>query len=253
MNQWTGGGKARPAREEAGDAVESEPNRRNAKTGEQRAPAARARTPRRRDADSRRRLLVAAAIRVIAAHGAAAATVGRISAEAGVSRGLISHHFAGKDDLLLAVYRQLTEELAAETARIAQARGSDTEAKLRAAIEAAFRPPVFAPDKIAVWLGFWGEARTRPRLGDLNRALYRNYRATLARLAAEAARARGVTLDAHRAALALTALIDGLWLEWALDPEAFSEDEALGVCLDLLDRLLAGAPSPAKNETADVP
>jgi len=72
----------------------------------------------------------------------------------------------------------------------------------------------------------------------------------------EAARDRGVALDARRAALALTALIDGFWLEWTLDPEAFSRDEALGGCLDFLDRLLAGAPaapSTTKNETADVP
>ena len=208
--------------------------------------------PRRRDADARRRALVEATIRVIAAHGMGAATVGRISAEAGVSRGLISHYFAGKDDLLRATYRRLADELAAETARIAGARGETAQAKLRAAVEAAFQSPVFAADKITVWLAFWAEARHRPSLGALNRELYRGYRATLTRLMAEAARERGAALDAHRAAVALTALIDGLWLEWALDREAFSPTEALGASLDFLERLFA-APHPGKDETPHVP
>ena len=230
--------------------MKSKAKRRNEGPEERRGTNARART--RRNADARRRALVAAAVRVIAAHGVGAATVARISAEAGVSRGLISHYFAGKDDLLRATYRQLTDELAAETARIARARGETAQAKLRAAVEAAFQPPVFAADKIAVWLAFWAEARYRPSLGALNRELYRGYRATIARLMAEAARERGAMLDAHRAAVALTALIDGLWLEWTLDREAFSRTEALGTSLDFLDRLLA-APHPQNHERPHVP
>ncbi len=239
-------------REETGDVVKSEAKHRDEASGERHAVETRAHTPRRRDADARRRALVAAAVRVISAHGVGAATVARISAEAGVSRGLISHYFAGKDDLLRATYRRLTDELAAETARIARARGETAQAKLRAAVEAAFQPPVFAADKIAVWLAFWAEARHRPSLGALNRELYRGYRATITRLMAEAARERGATLDAHRAAVALTALIDGLWLEWTLDREAFSRAEALGASLDFLERLFA-TPHPRKDETPHVP
>ncbi len=185
----------------------------------------------------RRRELIAATIRSIAEHGFADTTVERICAAAGVSRGLIGHYFAGKDDLLFATYRQLSDELAGETARRAQRHGGDPLAKLRATVEVSFRPPVFHRDKLAVWLAFWSEARTAPALGALNRDLYRDYRASITRLMAEAARARGVALDAHRAALTLTALFDGLWLEWSLDPEAFSPETAEAACLDFLDRL----------------
>lgn len=204
----------------------------------------------------RRQDLIAATVRSIAEHGFADATVERICAAAGVSRGLISHYFAGKDDLLLATFRQLTDELGAETARMAHARGGGPVDRLRAAVEVSFRPPVFDAAKMSVWLAFWSEARTRPSLRALNRDLYRGYRAAITRLMAEAARERGVALDAHGSAVALTALIDGLWLEWSLDPDAFSPDVAEAACLDYLARLFPVAAqdhTPGQENTNDVP
>ena len=51
----------------------------------------------------------------------------------------------------------------------------------------------------------------------------------------------GVALDAHRAATALIALMDGLWLELTLDAEAFSPGEAEAACLDYIDGLFPAA------------
>ena len=191
----------------------------------------------------RRRDLIDATLSIIAERGFAETTVARICAAAGVSRGLISHYFAGKDALLLESYRRLADELETETAKAMQRRGGDPVSRLRALVEVSFRPPVFEFDKMSAWLAFWSAARSAPAMNALNRELYRGYRASVTRLMAEAARARGGALDAHRAATALTALIDGLWLELALDPEAFATDQAEAVCLDYLDRLFPqGAP-----------
>ncbi len=185
----------------------------------------------------RRRELIDATLSIIAERGFAETTVARICDAAGVSRGLVSHYFAGKDALLLEAYRQLSEELAAETAKAMRERNGDPPSRLRALVEVSFRPPVFEANKIAAWLAFWSAARGSAALNALNRELYRAYRASVTRLMAEAARARGAALDAHRAATALTALIDGLWLELVLDPEAFGADQAEAACLDYLDRL----------------
>ena len=188
-------------------------------------------------APGRRKELIEAALSIIAEHGAAETTVGRICDAAGVSRGLISHYFAGKEALLLETYRRLSQELAAETAKAVKGRDGDPVGSLRALVEVSFRPPVFEESKMAAWLAFWSASRGNPALGALNRELYRGYRAGVTRLMAEAARTRGVALDAHGAATALTALIDGLWLEFALDAEAVGADRAEAVCLDYLDRL----------------
>jgi transcriptional repressor BetI len=185
----------------------------------------------------RRNELIEAALSIIAEHGAAETTVGRICDAAGVSRGLISHYFAGKEALLLETYRRLSEELGAETAKAMAERDGDPVNALRALVEVSFRPPVFEESKMAAWLAFWSASRGNPALGALNRELYRGYRASVTRLMAEAARVRGVALDAHGAATALTALIDGLWLEFALDADAFGTDQAEAACLDYLDRL----------------
>jgi hypothetical protein len=39
------------------------------------------------------------------------------------------------------------------------------------------------------------------------------------------------------AAIGLTALIDGLWLEWCLDPDNFAPREAVELCEAWVDRL----------------
>ncbi len=49
---------------------------------------------------ARRAQIVAAAIDTIAEVGYARASLGRIAAKIGISRGLISYHFAGKDELM---------------------------------------------------------------------------------------------------------------------------------------------------------
>ena len=188
-------------------------------------------------APDRRRALIKATLSIIAERGFAETTVARICDAAGVSRGLISHYFAGKEALLLETYRGLSPELAAETAKAMNESNGDPMSALRALVGVSFRPPVFEADKTAAWLAFWSAARGSAAVNALNRELYRGYRAAVTRLMAEAARQRGAALDAHRAATALTALIDGLWLEHALDPEAFGADQAEAACLDYLDRL----------------
>ncbi|HWG01459.1 MAG TPA: TetR family transcriptional regulator [Trebonia sp.] len=59
---------------------------------------------------ARREQIVAAAIDTIAAVGYARASLGRIAERVGISRGLISYHFAGKDELIGEVVRQVLEQ-----------------------------------------------------------------------------------------------------------------------------------------------
>ena len=67
---------------------------------------ARAGAPRysRKQAPERKRLLIEASVACLAEGGIAGFTVERICKKAGISKGLISHHFAGKEDLLAQTY-----------------------------------------------------------------------------------------------------------------------------------------------------
>jgi AcrR family transcriptional regulator len=59
---------------------------------------------------ARRNQIVMAAINTIAEVGYAQASLARIAARAGISRGLISYHFAGKDDLIAQVVHDVVAE-----------------------------------------------------------------------------------------------------------------------------------------------
>jgi TetR/AcrR family transcriptional regulator, fatty acid metabolism regulator protein len=59
---------------------------------------------------ARRAQIVAAAIDTIAEAGYAHMSFARIAGRAGISRGLISYHFAGKDDLIKQVVHDVVEQ-----------------------------------------------------------------------------------------------------------------------------------------------
>ncbi|MBS4103582.1 TetR/AcrR family transcriptional regulator [Tsukamurella paurometabola] len=57
--------------------------------------------------EARRRQIIAAAVEVLADEGYGRATLARIAQQAGISKGVISYHFDGKDDLMRQVVIQL--------------------------------------------------------------------------------------------------------------------------------------------------
>ncbi|MFD9889554.1 TetR family transcriptional regulator [Amycolatopsis sp. NPDC059027] len=61
---------------------------------------------------ARRRQFVDCAIEVIAEQGFAAASLAKIAARAGTSKGVISYHFSGKDELLEQILRDVITDVA---------------------------------------------------------------------------------------------------------------------------------------------
>lgn len=202
------------------------------------ADAAEAPTRSRELPEVRRRMLIDATTRSIARYGYSGTTIERICDEAGVSRGLINHHFGSKDELILQSYRKLCEEWAYYTQDMMD--GSlEPEQALRDAVTKNFDPAMFKQEYLAIWLGFWSVIPKNPELKRLDRALYRqdvvNFQTLFERLAAK----RRLKLDARLQAIGLMGLMDGLWLQWSLDPKSFSVDEAKSVCLASIQHLLA--------------
>jgi len=117
---------------------------------------------------SRRAQIVAAAIDTIAEVGYAQASLGRIAERIGVSKGVISYHFAGKDELV----REVIADVAAKGAAFIRGRAmSETTAsgRLRAWIESnlefigAHRTEMMAFVEIA-W-GSRGDQAVSPAVG----------------------------------------------------------------------------------------
>ena len=114
------------------------------------------------DADSRRTSLIEATARVLADRGTAGASVRAIAAEAGVSPGLVTHHFASVDTLIAQTYAHVAAQVDRALADAVAAAGEDPRARLDAYVRASFAPPIADPALLATWTAFWGLVRSNP-------------------------------------------------------------------------------------------
>jgi len=208
------------------------------------ARVAKERRPRRRPAiaDYRRRTLIEGTIRSLAEHGVAGTTLKTIAEAAGASHGLVGHYFGTKDELLAAAYRHLCDTIAQAIARLARDVGPDALARLDATVAVTFDASVFDPVNLRAFVMFWHEALANPTLRAIKHELYDDYRATTAYLFARAAAEHGVAVDSRAASIGLLALIEGLWLELALDPATCTPAEAKAIGRAYIAGVLASPP-----------
>lgn len=188
----------------------------------------------RADPDERRQSLVEACARVLARDGAAGVSVRAICAEAGVSPGLLRHYFAGVSEAIAETYRWVGERIDAALAEAVAAASDNPRARLIAYLAASFRPPIASPELLASYVSFWSLARSDAAVRDMRGKVYGDYRAGLERLLAAYRPRMG---DTRLAAIALTALIDGLWLELSQGEAPFTTEEAEALAARWLDAL----------------
>lgn len=185
--------------------------------------------------DERRQSLLQATARCLAQRGAAGVSVRAICAEAGVSPGLLRHYFASVSEAIAETYRWTGVRVAQALDEAVAAAGPEPRARLVAYLTASFRPPIADPELLATWLAFWSLTRSDRAIAAVHAEIYRDFRLGIERLIAEA---RPGAADIRLPAVALTALIDGLWLELSLGAAPFTADEAARLAEMWLDRLL---------------
>lgn len=196
----------------------------------------------RRQAGDRREALIDATIASLRRDGHDGLSVRRIAARAGVSIGLINHHFPGKDALVAASYRRFSRQLAAEFAAAVARAPREPRARLSAFIAAVFSKPNLDAQVLTAWVVFWGLFRNSPEMRRAHREEGRGYGELPAQLMREWLKGSGRSrFQARIATIGLTALLDGLWLEWCLDPAGFRPAEAVALCESWVDRVAQGA------------
>ncbi|GAA4760772.1 TetR family transcriptional regulator C-terminal domain-containing protein [Novosphingobium ginsenosidimutans] len=193
---------------------------------------------RRSEPDARRLSLIEACARVLAREGIAGASVRTIAVEAGVSAGLVGHYFAGVDALIAATYAHTGARVDAALEAAVRAAGEDPRARLEAFVTASFAAPIADPELLATWIAFWSLVRARPEIAALHDEQYGGFRGQLEGLLADC----GLPATAlRRTAIAITALVDGLWLELCLSPRELAADEAAAIARDALAALTSTA------------
>jgi len=103
----------------------------------------------------RREALVDATLRCLKQYGHEGVSVRRISATAGVSIGLINHHFPSKSGLIAVTYETLALSLQESIKAQAQNKAASPRARLSGFFRASFAPEIIDPQLFNVWLVFW--------------------------------------------------------------------------------------------------
>ena len=203
----------------------------------------------RREGEERRReALIAAALELLAEGGVAAATVRAIAERAGVTPGLIRHYFQSKDDLLHDAYATVMNRMTQESYAAAGPDDDSPQDRLLAFVAASLRPPVMDAERVGLWAGFMHHLRRDPAMRAVHEATYLAYRDKLQALIA----ALPGVADGERArslAIACNGLIDGLWLEGGMLPEAFAPGELEAIGIHAVRAIVGLSPSPGRSAT----
>lgn len=175
--------------------------------------------------------LVEAGLRVLARGGITAFTIDNICKASGASRGLVGHHFGGKDGLLAACY-------AAAYAPLLQTwTTSQVPMPLPDLIDELLSDRQLRPEGLNIWLALWAEIAVNPGLRAEHLRQYDLYHAAIAASIAEAAkrRAGGAPVDAAALGTSLIALLDGLWVQLCIAPDRMSQAQARASVMALLE------------------
>ena len=168
----------------------------------------------------RRQQLIDATLAAVNELGFAEASISQIAQRAGVSTGIISHYFQGKNGLIEATMRYLLQQLGKSVAEIKSQVNDAPEQRLLAIVRGNFTAPQTDKAVMKVWLAFWASSLHQP---DLHRLQQINHYRLHSNLKYEFMKKLSKD-QAEKAAQGLAALIDGFWLRGALvigeiDPE----------------------------------
>jgi TetR/AcrR family transcriptional repressor of bet genes len=197
---------------------------------------------RRATPEVRREALIEATLSCLKKYGHEGVSVRRISAEAGVSIGLINHHFPSKSGLIAETYEFLALSLQDELRSRAQNRAASPRERLSDFFNASFAPELLDPQLFNVWVVFWSMVAHSPEIREVHDRTYGKYRSILESLLGELVKSGAAPkLKLRSAAIALSALLDGLWVELSLSADNFKPREAIAICEDWVNALCAGA------------
>ena len=167
----------------------------------------------------RKQQLINATLASVAQYGLPNTTIMTISRIAGLSSGIISHYFGGKQGLVEATVRYLLEQLKVSLhQRVIQQQLSPIE-RLNRIIETNFTQLQRSMPATKTWLSFWAQSMHDPSLARLqhinSKRLHSNLLFSFRQLLP------------HNSALTATkqmaAMIDGFWLRSALSAKPAEE------------------------------
>jgi AcrR family transcriptional regulator len=186
------------------------------------------RNQRQEQADAARSGLIAAASELFAERGYHDSSVAEIGARAGVSRGLVNHHFGSKENLLAAVIETHLREWELEVVAPAIV-GKHGLGALKAIIFAHLEIAKKRPGHLLLLYRLMGEALDpRNNLGDAFAAVHKRWREQGAYWWNEGVEAGEIdpSIDQNTNASLIIGAVRGITFDWLTAPRSFDLDAA---------------------------
>lgn len=182
--------------------------------------------------------LIDATLRSIDAVGLSHANVAMISRYAGVTPAIINHYFGGKAGLLDATMRHIISLLSVSVQKRLEATDkNDVVARILAVVDGNFCEQQVESKVVKTWLTFWAQAMHEPTLHRLQHVNEQRLLSTLRR-------ELKVVLTHQQAVFVsqgIAALIDGIWLRGALNPQGINHQLAHKIITNYLQLQLPAA------------
>lgn len=195
--------------------------------------------PRVVDKESKKKEIVAAAIKTFAVNGVAKTKMADIAAEARIGKGTIYEYFRSKDEIFSASFHLMFEKfdqiMATRMFKI-----TDPVEKLKILFFSFDKIlDEYPPEFLQIWMDFWAEGvrhknEERLKIFDLNK-LYDDYRGVIASILEEGMN-KGIfrqNIDPYYVASGLFGASDGLMLQLIMKgPDKFDYKKSIEVLLD---------------------
>lgn len=199
----------------------------------------------------RRRALIRATLDCIAEQGMQSATVREIAKRAGVTNGLIRHHFSSKNEILYAAYASVVSDMLDRARDASAGKGLSSRERLHSFIEASLAAPVLDPRVFSIWAAFVSLVRVDARIAEIHREGYVAFRHRLEDLLGKIFREEGRDLPAEQTrdlAFKINAIVDGLWIEGCLAEGSIDHAAWRRLGLEAVDRLIGSPLDGARAE-----
>ena len=168
-----------------------------------------------------------------------------------MSRGQLTYYFPAKEDILLAVFDRLVQLMyrrigEPERGDGTQSGGAEWTCHL---LDRLLRQPPVSPEFHVLQYTFLSQIGHREDFRQRLATLYEEWRSNLAKgLALDMAHAPGQTHVSPRAlATLIQAILHGLAVQAAADPEAFDREEMANLCKEMLNNFLGVSAGRSSN------
>lgn len=181
--------------------------------------------------ETRQEELINATITCLKKDGYKGLSIRKIADCAGVSTGLINHHFGSIEKLVAISYEYLAQNILNELINNCENKGSSPQEKIHIFIESSFISTSLSPDLLNAWIVFWGMSIHSKEIDNSHSITYSRYLDFISNLLTDLwNESSNEECDLRLATISFSALLDGLWVESCLNAKKFKSEDAINIC-----------------------